>query len=126
MKQLLSLAFLASLTSASSAAIFDVSIQNLSFSPSTVSVVVGDSVRWTNLDFFFHTVSSDSNLFNSGTLNANDSFTFTFTQAGDFSYHCDFHPHMMGTVQVAAVPEPGTLAALGLGGLILLRRRRSR
>ncbi|HMS54033.1 MAG TPA: cupredoxin family copper-binding protein [Fimbriimonadaceae bacterium] len=115
---------LSCLAAFSRAAIIDIDIQNFAFSPSTVSIVVGDSVRWTNLDAFPHTVTSDSNLFDSGTLNQNDQFLFTFNSAGDFSYHCGFHPHMMGMVQVAAVPEPGTIAALGAGAILLIRRRR--
>ncbi|MEO8541052.1 MAG: plastocyanin/azurin family copper-binding protein [bacterium] len=80
-----------------------VSIANFSFTPSTVSVNVGETVTWTNnQDGVTHTVSSDSaGVFDSGNLASGSSFQKTFTTAGTFTYHCNIHSTMTGTVIVS-------------------------
>jgi plastocyanin len=85
-----------------------VSIQNFSFQPSTVGVSVGDTVTWTQKDTGTqHTVTSDNGSFGSGNLLAGQTFAHTFNQPGTFSYHCNIHPSMMGTVTVAgSTPAP--------------------
>lgn len=60
----------------------------------------GTKVTWTNNDGAPHTVTSDSGAFGSQTLNQGNTFSFTFTSAGTFPYHCAFHPGMKGTVIV--------------------------
>ncbi len=79
-----------------------VSIQDFSFNPSTVKVVIGvnDTIAWTNNDAVAHTVTANGGSFNSGTLEPGSSFTQTFTTPGTFAYHCMFHPFMTGTVIV--------------------------
>ncbi len=78
-----------------------VSIQNFSFNPNSASVKTGDKVTWTNNDGVSHTVTSDTaNQFNSGTIAPGKSFSFTFQNAGSFSYHCSIHPSMHGQVVV--------------------------
>lgn len=108
---------------AANAATIDISIQNMAFNPDMLTIGIGDTVRWTNNDFFMHTVTSDTNLFDSGTLFGGNQFSFTFDATGSYDYHCQFHSTMMmGTVEV--VPEPGTWLVLGASSLILLRRKR--
>ena len=65
-----------------------VQIQGNAFSPSTVTVVLGDSVQWTNKDNTPHTVTSDTNAFNLGTLQHGNSVVTTLPRAGTFLYHC--------------------------------------
>ena len=36
----------------------------------------------------------------SKTLDTDNNFSFTFTQAGDYKYFCSLHPHMTGTIKV--------------------------
>jgi FtsP/CotA-like multicopper oxidase with cupredoxin domain len=50
---------------------------------------------------------SDTALYDSGTLNPGDTFSFTFTDEGTFEYFCKFHP-MQGRVRVTAA---GPMAA---------------
>lgn len=118
-------AFVLASAVASHAATFDVNIQNFAFSPSSLTINVGDSVRWTNNDFAPHTATSTSGpvSFDTGTLTNGQSAIVSFAQAGTYHYQCDFHPHMMGTIQV--VPEPATLAALAIGAAALRLRRKS-
>lgn len=76
-----------------------VSIENLSFNPTTVEVKVGDTVTWTNNDGVSHTVTGDSGL-DSGTLAAGATYSKTFDAAGTYEYGCSIHPDMKGTVVV--------------------------
>jgi plastocyanin len=86
--------------------VFDVSIQSFSFNPQIVDINVGDTVRWTNFDNVIggHTSTSDTGVWDSPPLMQNDTFEFTFNQAGTFPYHCTPHPFMTGTVNVAELP----------------------
>lgn len=78
----------------------DISITDMSFSLSTVTINVGDSVTWTNNDTVSHTVTSDGDNFDSGSIAPGETFALDFSPAGTYSYHCDFHPSMTGTVVV--------------------------
>ncbi len=84
-----------------------VSIVDNAFTPKTITVPVGTTVRWTNNGNLPHTVTSTSNpkAFDSGTLNPGDSFEFTFKTAGQFPYRCSIHPSMTGTVIVEGQQE---------------------
>ena len=88
-------------TSAPAPTTFNVSIFGFAFSPSSVTVHVGDIVRWTNNDGTAHTVTSDNGTsFNSGNMANGAVFTFTASITGTFPYHCAIHPGMTGTVTV--------------------------
>jgi len=75
-----------------------VSISNFSFNPGVLTISVGDTVRWTNLDSASHTVSSAT--FSSPTLSTGQTYEFKFTQVGTFDYHCSIHPFMTGQIIV--------------------------
>lgn len=47
-----------------------------------------------------HTVGAVDGFFNSGSLESGASFTYTFTQAGEFEYFCLPHPWMRAKVIV--------------------------
>jgi plastocyanin len=78
----------------------EVKIAGFAFDPSSVTVKTGATVTWTNQDSAKHTVVADDNSFTSGDLNQGDSFSFTFSQSGTFSYHCGVHTNMKGTIIV--------------------------
>ena len=59
-----------------------VSIDNFTFAPVELKVKVGDTVTWTNHDDIPHTVVS-AGKFRSKALDTDNSFSFTFTAAGD-------------------------------------------
>src|SRR5262245_35558394 len=82
------------------AATTNVEISGFAFVASTVAIAVGDTVTWTERDGAFHTTTSDTGLWNSGALPFNGTFSFTFTNAGNFPYHCIPHPQMLGLVIV--------------------------
>lgn len=78
----------------------NVAIMDFQFAPATINVRVGQTVMWRNNGPSPHTSTSDSGLWDSGTLNPGRSFSRTFTTAGMFTYHCEIHPSMRGTVVV--------------------------
>ena len=78
----------------------EVKISDFTFKPETVTVSVGTVVNWNNADGATHTATSDAGDWDSGNLNTGSSFTFVFDQAGIFTYHCEIHPGMLGTIEV--------------------------
>ncbi len=78
----------------------NVDISGFAYVPPTLTVSVGTTVTWTNKDSVSHTVTSNDNLFNSGTLATGATFEYTFNQKGIFDYHCSIHPYMTGKIIV--------------------------
>ena len=75
-------------------------MKNFDFSPMSLTIKVGSSVTWKNLDGEPHTVTSVDGLFRSGALDQNDSFTFKFDKPGTYKYLCSIHPRMMAAIIV--------------------------
>lgn len=75
-----------------------VNIQNFAFSPASLNIAKGTTVTWTNNDSAPHQIASAT--FNSQTLSQGQTYSFTFTQTGTFSYSCSIHPSMTGTINV--------------------------
>jgi len=76
------------------------------FLPGEVTIGVGESVTWHNDSTAAHTVTSGNpedgpdGLFDSGLFLGGDTFSHTFTEAGEYQYFCQIHPWMTGTVIV--------------------------
>lgn len=83
---------------------YEVVMENHEFSPETLEVPTGTTVTWTNRNGTDHTVTSDDGFFNS-TVGPEDSYTYTFDEAGTFDYYCTIHPDMTGTIQVSNPEE---------------------
>jgi amicyanin len=78
-----------------------VAIENFAFSPASITVKAGTTVTWTNKDTVAHTVTVDSGDGpNSQNLAQNQTYSFTFSKAGTYNYHCAIHSSMHGTVTV--------------------------
>jgi plastocyanin len=77
-----------------------VTIDNFSFTPATLVVPVGGTVRWTNHDDVPHTVTASDKGFTSKALDTDDAYSHTFTKPGTYSYFCAVHPHMTGEIVV--------------------------
>lgn len=77
-----------------------VSIGNFAFAPATLTVHRGDTVTWTNHDEEPHTVAAGDGSFHSPGMDANATYSFTFTNPGSYDYICSIHPVMHGTVVV--------------------------
>ncbi|HEY8104371.1 MAG TPA: cupredoxin domain-containing protein [Gaiellaceae bacterium] len=95
---------------AASAATKTVSIKRTAFSPQTVSIVAGDSIRWRNDDTRDHQVVSTTGTFASPILRPNRTYTFRFEVAGTYHYRDALNPNVTGTVRVAGAPPALTLA----------------
>jgi hypothetical protein len=79
-----------------------VTIADFHFTPSATTVHVGDTVTWTNNGPSSHTATAGNGSFNTGILKPGQSASHTFTQAGTFTYDCQIHPFMHGTIVVLA------------------------
>jgi plastocyanin len=77
-----------------------VDIRDSKYLPSTLTVPVGTTVRWTNHDEETHTVTATAGGFGSLGLDLDETYTYTFTAPGTYSYGCDLHPFMSGTIVV--------------------------
>lgn len=78
-----------------------VAIADNSFSPTAVDVSVGGEVVWSHRGQNPHTVTFADDGPDSGNLAGGETFRTTFDEAGEFSYVCEIHPQMQGTVTVS-------------------------
>jgi plastocyanin len=93
---------------ATAAADTGVTISDFQFAPASVTVDVGDTVTWTNDGPTPHSATADDRSFDTGILDAGQSRSETFDQAGTFAYFCTPHPNMRGTVTVRAASTGGS------------------
>jgi plastocyanin len=78
----------------------EVSIDKMVFVPKEITISPGTRVTWTNHDQTPHLLTDRRKVFASKALDTDDSYSFTFTQAGDVAYFCTLHPFMTGIVHV--------------------------
>ena len=95
-----------------------VDIRDFAFSPRSIEIRVGDTVRWTNRDTVAHTATAQNGSFDTGLLAEGDSGSIRFSAAGTYRYVCTPHPNMTGTVVVRAAatvvpPNTATIEAAG-------------
>lgn len=92
------------------AATHAITMANYAFSPANETIIQGDSVTWTNTDQAPHdvTVTSGPVAIHSPTITTGQSWTYTFTAPGTYSYICSIHPDMRATLVVAAATAPTT------------------
>ena len=77
-----------------------VTIDNFTFSPATLTVAKGTQVTWTNQDDIPHSIVLSGIGVHSKALDTDNSFSHQFDKAGTFSYVCGLHPHMHGEIVV--------------------------
>ncbi len=72
------------------------------YDPEPATVKAGAKITVTNADSAPHTVTekSSSRAFDSGTIRGKSSGSVTFDKPGTFTYYCEFHATMKGTVTV--------------------------
>jgi plastocyanin len=93
-----------------------VKIDNYAFLPASITVPVGTTVTWKNLDDDPHTATADDKTFDSKGLAQGDTFSFTFTKPGTYRYHCSVHPFMKATITVRQLPAlTGTMRSTANG-----------
>ena len=81
-----------------------VAISNFAFSPASTTVSAGASVTWMNMDSVTHTSTADPTsafIWDTGNISAGaTSGPVVFNVRGTFTYHCNIHPFMHGTIVV--------------------------
>jgi plastocyanin len=83
---------------------------NQSYSPNPISIKVGSTVKWNNMDSTMHTVTSgvpntvsSGELFDSGLtalIMPSKTYSHKFMNPGEFTYFCRVHPTMVGKITV--------------------------
>lgn len=77
-----------------------VEIVEFAYQPDPVVVQVGGKVIWQNEDTAPHTATADDGSFDTGTIEKGKIGSETFKEPGTFTYFCEIHPTMHGTVEV--------------------------
>ena len=78
-----------------------INMTDYAYQPMKLTIKKGDSVTWVNRDLASHTVTSESGIeLASEYLKTGESYAHTFGTSGTFSYYCQPHPYMKGTVGV--------------------------
>src|SRR5215208_1352612 len=92
-----------------------VSIKNFAFNPpnATATVSPGTTVTWVNNDQVPHTVTATNpaGVFDSGTLQPGQSYSFALDKAGTYAYHCNIHPDMTATFTVSGASASPSASA---------------
>lgn len=83
-------------------AVTEITIANMQFAPTSITVKAGSTVSVTNTDTSGHSVSSDDGTsFDTGIISQNETATFVApSESGTYTYHCTPHPMMKGTLIV--------------------------
>lgn len=61
------------------------------YNPSQKVITPGTTITFTNKDNASHTVTSTSNIFDSGTVKSGNTWTYTFNDIGTFYFYCNYH-----------------------------------
>jgi plastocyanin len=77
-----------------------IDMQNIAFNPASVTVKVGQTVKWVNKDDVAHNVTGGP--LKSSTFNKGGSYEFTPKKAETISYVCTIHPGMKATLTVTS------------------------
>jgi len=82
-----------------------IKISNMKFTPSTLTINKGQTVKWVNNDSVVHEImekqrTGDSVLFESSRLARGAGFEYTFNDTGVYEYYCVVHPEMTGKIIV--------------------------
>ena len=77
-----------------------ITVDNFTFTPGTLTVPVNSTVTWMNKDDVPHVIASTDGLFRSKGLDTDDHFSYTFTKPGTYAYFCSIHPKMVGKIVV--------------------------
>ncbi len=77
-----------------------VTIDNFTFGPDTLTIPVNSTVTWVNKDDIPHTVVATDGAFRSRAIDTDQTFSFKFDKPGTYTYYCSVHPKMVGKIIV--------------------------
>jgi plastocyanin len=75
-------------------------LRTMTFAPNRIEIAAGATITWTNTDPLVHTITADDKSWDSGAIEPGKTWSHTFTQPGEYSFHCTPHPFMKGVVVV--------------------------
>jgi len=79
----------------------EIRMKGLQFAPEDVTVKVGTTVTWKNLEDIPHNVVAEEGAdFESDTFGKDGTYQFKPEKAGSVKYVCTIHPGMQGTITV--------------------------
>jgi plastocyanin len=96
---------------ASIATLKTVNIRSTGFSPKTVTIAGGDTVRWKNVDTVNHQVVANNGAFASGQIAPSKTYSKRIDTPGTYTYHDALHPTLKGTVKVTGAPPSVSIGA---------------
>ena len=70
------------------------------YSPTPLSVAVGQKVVFKNSDSVAHTVTAEDKSFDSGDMQQGKTWSHVFDKAGTYTYTCAYHSFMHGSIVV--------------------------
>jgi plastocyanin len=88
-----------------------INIYGSTFSPTSATIIEGDTVTWVNRDNANHQILADKGQFASAILRPKQTFSFTFRAAGTYTYYDELHPKLRGTIIVKGAPPTLTFAS---------------
>lgn len=77
-----------------------VNIANSAYSPKTITIKAGTTIKFVNKDPITHTATAFNGTFKSPLIDPNKAWKHTFKTAGKFKYYCQIHPYMRGVIKV--------------------------
>ena len=77
-----------------------IDIKGFAYAPALLTVSVGTTITWKNLDEEPHMVMSTTHGFHSEVLDTNQGYSFKFDAPGRYEYFCSMHPYMKGSIEV--------------------------
>ncbi len=84
------------------------------FDPRTLTVQAGQAIRFTNTGKIAHTATQSQGAFDTGFLKGDESATLTFGTPGTYTFFCQPHPWMQGTIVVQGESRGGGPATAAL------------
>jgi len=88
-----------------------VKITATGFSPTSVYIVTGNAVKWTNRDTKNHQVVANNGAFASPIIAPSHTYTHVFNTSGTYRYHDALHPSLTGRVVVTGPPPAVSIGA---------------
>ena len=78
----------------------EVTIDSFEFDPMRIVANIGDTIRWTNRDLAPHTATAIEGGWDTGEIVKGDHRSIVVSEGMETNYHCAFHPHMKGAIEL--------------------------
>jgi len=78
-------------------------MRSVSYSPRELTLTLGDTVMWRNVDIVRHDVAGGK-AFESEELQPGETYSWVPADTGRYRYHCTIHQRMRGQIVVTRAP----------------------